>query len=102
MPMDSIPASEAVVASAGKSLFASTRRLSPNISPSLVVVLFIYDAMFITLDREISCFWAAKWTGASVLFLANKWLSVANCVMELFDYAPIFSNEVSRYESFHT
>ena len=68
---------------------------------SRVVALFIHDSI-ITFDREVACFWTAKWTGASILFLANKWLSITNCVMELYDYAPIFSNEVSRYESFHT
>ncbi len=51
-----------------------------------LAVLFIYDT-FITFDREVGCFCTATRTGATVLFFANKWLSMAVYVMALVGYA---------------
>ncbi|RPD58179.1 hypothetical protein L227DRAFT_190595 [Lentinus tigrinus ALCF2SS1-6] len=47
-----------------------------------VSVLFMYDAL-ITFDREVACFWESKWTGAPLLFFANKWISMTVYVMAL-------------------
>ncbi|RDX48979.1 hypothetical protein OH76DRAFT_1483471 [Lentinus brumalis] len=43
-------------------------------------VLFIYDT-FITFDREVACFWTVKRSGASLLFFANKLISMTYFVM---------------------
>ncbi|TFK90946.1 hypothetical protein K466DRAFT_583251 [Polyporus arcularius HHB13444] len=48
--------------------------------------LFFYDAT-ITFDREVACYWASKQTGAAVLFLANKWISMTLYVMTLISFA---------------
>ncbi|RDX51262.1 hypothetical protein OH76DRAFT_1347090, partial [Lentinus brumalis] len=58
------------------------------------VVLFFYDT-FITIDREVACFWPAKRTGAPLLFFANKWISVMFYVMVLVSGAPFPSDQVS-------
>ncbi|KAI0719741.1 hypothetical protein C8T65DRAFT_725181 [Cerioporus squamosus] len=50
------------------------------------VVVFIFDA-FITFDRDMACFWNTKWTGASLLFFANKWISITLYVLNLIDLA---------------
>ncbi|KAI0697854.1 hypothetical protein C8T65DRAFT_582330, partial [Cerioporus squamosus] len=44
--------------------------------------LFFYDAL-VTFDREMACFWTAKWTGGPLLFLANKWISMLYYVVAL-------------------
>ena len=59
--------------------------------------LFIYDS-FIIFDREVASFWAAKrWTGASLLFLANKWISLMVYITAMILFAPFPSDEVSRH-----
>ncbi|TFK84132.1 hypothetical protein K466DRAFT_665346 [Polyporus arcularius HHB13444] len=59
-------------------------------------VLFFYDT-FITIDREVACFWPAKRTGAPLLFFANKWISVMFYVMVLVSGAPFPSDQRSVY-----
>ncbi|TFK94810.1 hypothetical protein K466DRAFT_475515 [Polyporus arcularius HHB13444] len=59
-----------------------------TITLCLDVVLLIYDA-FITFDREVACFWTAKRTGGSLLFFANKWISVSAHVMDLVELAAM-------------
>ncbi|RPD52960.1 hypothetical protein L227DRAFT_424045 [Lentinus tigrinus ALCF2SS1-6] len=54
--------------------------------------LFIYE-VFITFDREVACFWTAKQTGASLLFFANKWISITCAIMTLVAFAPLPSDE---------
>ncbi|TFK82694.1 hypothetical protein K466DRAFT_666334 [Polyporus arcularius HHB13444] len=56
-------------------------------------VLFIYDA-FVVFDREVAYFWAAKRiSGASLLFLANKWISMAVYVIQLVQFASFSSDK---------
>ncbi|RDX48637.1 hypothetical protein OH76DRAFT_1404561 [Lentinus brumalis] len=55
-------------------------------------VLFIYDAC-VTFDREVTCFWITRWTGASLLFFAYKWISMAVYVMVLVQLATFPSDE---------
>ncbi|TFK83881.1 hypothetical protein K466DRAFT_602495 [Polyporus arcularius HHB13444] len=58
-------------------------------------VIFIYDAL-ITLDREVAYLWTAKRVGgASLLFLANKWISMAVYVMVLVGFTSFPSDKVS-------
>ncbi|RDX47651.1 hypothetical protein OH76DRAFT_724843 [Lentinus brumalis] len=51
-------------------------------------VLFIYDTV-ITFDREVAYFWTAKRTGASILFFANKWISMMVYVMAWLNIVPL-------------
>ncbi|KAI0681852.1 hypothetical protein C8T65DRAFT_598003 [Cerioporus squamosus] len=72
-------------------------RLSVNLTHSLDIVLFIYDS-FITSDREVACFWTTKHPGgASLLFFANKWISMALYVMVFFSFASFPSDKSSKY-----
>ncbi|KAI0697849.1 hypothetical protein C8T65DRAFT_18165 [Cerioporus squamosus] len=57
-----------------------------NYCAAAASVLFIYDA-FATFDREVSCFWTARWTGAPLLFFANKWISMTIYVMAFVVFA---------------
>ncbi|KAI0704206.1 hypothetical protein C8T65DRAFT_696620 [Cerioporus squamosus] len=56
-------------------------------------VVFIFDAL-ITFDRDVACFWNTKWTGASLLFFANKWVSMTLYVMSLVDFASLRSDKL--------
>ncbi len=76
------------------SLFLSTSRLP------FAVVLFIYDA-FVTFDREVACFWAAERKGgASVLFFANRWISMTLYSLLLVQFASFPSDKVSCISSY--
>ncbi|RDX49166.1 hypothetical protein OH76DRAFT_1483375 [Lentinus brumalis] len=58
-------------------------------------VLFIFDTL-LTFDREVAYFWTAKRVGgASLLFFANKWISMTVCVMVLVGFASPPSDVVS-------
>ncbi|RDX54020.1 hypothetical protein OH76DRAFT_1469432 [Lentinus brumalis] len=59
-------------------------------------VLFIYDTL-ITLDREVACFWNPRRSGASLLFFANKWISMTLYVMTLSEHASFPSNKCSSF-----
>ncbi|RDX40556.1 hypothetical protein OH76DRAFT_1490192 [Lentinus brumalis] len=59
-------------------------------------VLYIHDC-FVTLEREVACFWTAKRTGASFLFFANRWISMANYVMTLAALVVPFSSDKAMY-----
>ncbi|KAI0682958.1 hypothetical protein C8T65DRAFT_595699 [Cerioporus squamosus] len=61
----------------------------------LATVLVIYES-FVTLDREVTCFWTAKWTGAPLLFFANKWISMAFYFTTLVSFASFSSDKVSN------
>ena len=47
------------------------------------VVLVLYE-FFITFTEEVELFWNGKITGATVLFLANRYLTIAAQVYNLF------------------
>ncbi len=64
-----------------------------DLTRSLAVAVFIYDA-FVTFEREVTCVWAAKRTGASLLFFANKWLLMMYYVVLLFQHATFLSDQV--------
>ncbi|TFK80984.1 hypothetical protein K466DRAFT_604879 [Polyporus arcularius HHB13444] len=58
-------------------------------------VLFIFDT-FITFDREVACFWAQKRIGGgSLLFFANKWISMTVYGMSVVAFATFSSDKVS-------
>ncbi|RPD68604.1 hypothetical protein L226DRAFT_540612 [Lentinus tigrinus ALCF2SS1-7] len=56
--------------------------------------LFIYEVL-ITLDREVACFWTSKQSksGARLLFLANKWISVIVSAMAFAQMANLSSDK---------
>ncbi|RDX49072.1 hypothetical protein OH76DRAFT_1483313 [Lentinus brumalis] len=56
-------------------------------------VLFIYDA-FLPFDREVAYFWSAeRITGASLLFFANKWISMTVSIIGLVDFEAFPSDK---------
>lgn len=42
----------------------------------------------------MACFWTTKWTAASLLYLANKWISMALYVMQVVQLVPFPSDKV--------
>ena len=42
----------------------------------------------ITLGQEIDLFWRKRWTGASAIFLLNRYLALVNFVLAMCEYAP--------------
>lgn len=68
---------------------------------SHVLVLFIYEAL-VTFDREVACFWTGtKRTGGSLLFLANKWISLTIYALSLVVFASFVSDKVSDFSPCH-
>ena len=53
--------------------------------PALAFMLFDHA---ITLGQEIDLFWRRGWTGASAIFLLNRYLAVVNFVLAMCEYAP--------------
>ena len=62
---------------------------------TIVIVIFLYDTI-LTFDHEVVYIWAAVRTrsGASLLFFANKWLSMILYVMGLIYLAIHASDKV--------
>ncbi|TFK82697.1 hypothetical protein K466DRAFT_666337 [Polyporus arcularius HHB13444] len=54
--------------------------------------LFIYDAV-VTFDQEVAYFWGAGWSGASLLFFANKGISLILYVLVLVGLTSLPSDE---------
>ncbi|KAI0711945.1 hypothetical protein C8T65DRAFT_739401 [Cerioporus squamosus] len=54
-------------------------------------ILFIYDA-FVTFEREVACFWAKR-GGASLLFFANRWISMTLYIMVLVGFVTFPSDK---------
>ncbi|RDX41568.1 hypothetical protein OH76DRAFT_1489391 [Lentinus brumalis] len=58
----------------------------------IAAALFYYDVI-LTLNREVASFWTAKRTGASLLFFANKYISMSVIAMSLATLASFSSDE---------
>ncbi len=59
----------------------------------LTAVLFFYDSI-LTSDREAACFWTSKRSGASLLFFANRLISMTLYVMAMVGFATLPSDQV--------
>ncbi|TFK83872.1 hypothetical protein K466DRAFT_602487 [Polyporus arcularius HHB13444] len=59
-------------------------------------VLFIYDA-FVTVDREVACFWSTKRAATSLLFFSNRYISMTVYVMVMVSvlYEPFPSDKLA-------
>ncbi|KAI0760278.1 hypothetical protein C8Q74DRAFT_1208713, partial [Fomes fomentarius] len=58
----------------------------------------IYDYV-ITFGQEVELFWTMKLTGASVLFFANRYITLTFNIMGLAALAPFSSNQVPHMEN---
>ena len=62
-------------------------------------VFLLYD-FTITFGREVDLFWTRRFTGATVLFLANKYLTLSNHIFDITLYIPVHvSDKVSCFFS---
>ncbi len=71
------------------------RLVHVELTLSLAAALFLYDTV-LTFDQEVAYFWTTKCIGgASLLFFANKWISMMVYVMEFVSFASLPSDKVS-------
>ncbi|TBU34173.1 hypothetical protein BD311DRAFT_841061 [Dichomitus squalens] len=69
---------------------------------SLAGIVFLMYAYTITIGREVELFWMRKFSGATLLFLANKHISLVNHLYDLAMFIGIHVNDkVRRYLLFH-
>nr|VWO98236.1 Uncharacterized protein [Ganoderma boninense] len=52
---------------------------------------YIYDIL-LTLDVEVEFFWKGPFTGATALFLTNRYLALANLILNFFQLLPYRSD----------
>lgn len=95
---DSLVGNYALLASSSESLASFPVSMSQVQTASSAALVF-FDHL-ITADREIGLFWKRKFSGATPLFLANRYLIVTSSALIL---APIFdtvgwTNRVSVYK----
>ena len=69
--------------------------------PYLYAVLLIYDYM-ITFGREVDAFWTRRFSGATVLFFSNKYLTLLNHLLDLSLYFPVHVSDKVRYFAYTT
>lgn len=55
-----------------------------HILPALLAYEFL-----ITFDQEVEMFWVRKMTGASVLFLSNRYLLLLGYILVMCEYIPM-------------
>ena len=75
---------------------------------TILSVFLLYDYT-ITFGREINVFWLRRFSGATVLFLANKYISLLNHLFDLSLFIPIHVSDkvsgvmffVSTYTNVH-
>ena len=68
-------------------------------STSFCAVFLIYDYT-ITFGREVDAFWSWRFSGATVLFLSNKYLTLLNHLLGLSTLIPVHvSDKVCRSAS---
>ncbi|KAI0700844.1 hypothetical protein C8T65DRAFT_789842 [Cerioporus squamosus] len=89
----SATATVALVKALRRMLLTPPNSYTENYCDVAASVLFIYEVL-VTLDREVACFWTARRrSGASLLFLANKWISMTVYIMELVGLASFPSDQ---------
>ena len=88
-------------------LYLRIRFVSPSVPTSflktlpdqclrLVTVLLFYDYM-LTLDKEARLFWKRKISGASLLFLFNRYLTVLTQVLDVVQFTSDMSDQASTW-----
>ena len=79
-----------------------TANLQPSVRPETSLITdahitesawLLYEAI-ITLDSEVENFWKPKFTGASILYLMNRYTAVAYCVLLWASYLPEIGDKV--------
>ncbi|KAI0629251.1 hypothetical protein C8Q77DRAFT_1220429 [Trametes polyzona] len=55
----------------------------------IAISAFLGFEYFLTLDREVELFWKRKFTGASALFLSNRYLPLLTIILEMCQSTPM-------------
>lgn len=61
------------------------------------MIAFLGFEYLVTFDREVELFWKRKFTGASVLFLLNRYLPLLTVILDLSQSTPM-SDRVSLFQ----
>lgn len=69
-----------------------------NAVPRCLTAFYIYDVL-LTFDVEVEFFWKGPFTGATALFLSNRYLALANLILNFFQLLPYRSDRVSLIHS---
>ena len=78
------------------SVLTSFLKTLPDHCLRLVTVLLFYDYM-LTLDKEARLFWKRKISGASLLFLFNRYLTVLTRVLDVVQFTSDMSDKASTW-----
>ncbi|KAI0707390.1 hypothetical protein C8Q76DRAFT_749020 [Earliella scabrosa] len=73
--------------------FVLVRCFQAILTSQTPLVLLLYEAI-ITFDGEVEYFWKSTFTGASMLYLLNKYTAVAFYTMTLVVYLPIPTDQI--------
>ncbi|KAL1940881.1 hypothetical protein VTO73DRAFT_7922 [Trametes versicolor] len=65
-----------------------------------VMALLAYEFL-ITFDQEVEMFWVRKMTGASVLFLSNRYLLLLGYILVMCEYIPMSDTMVKAQSVIH-
>ena len=69
----------------------------PLTVPCLIISLaLIFFESVLTLPQEITLFWMRPFTGATVLFLLNKYIPVLRYILDLVAFNTRFTDQVHR------
>ena len=58
-------------------------------SSTILPAFFLYDSI-ITFDKEVELFWKRRFSGATALFVANKYLYLLQLLIDLFIHNTTF------------
>ena len=67
----------------------SAVRLFPFSSSTILLAFFLYDSI-ITFDKEVELFWKRRFSSATALFMANKYLYLLQLLIDLFIHNTTF------------
>ncbi|KAI0628911.1 hypothetical protein C8Q77DRAFT_1067287 [Trametes polyzona] len=71
-------------------------RLTNNYCGYAALTLLFYEYV-ITLDREVNLFWTRKFTGATALFLANRYIPLLLQIVDMCGYATMSDKVIMQY-----
>ena len=62
---------------------------------TLPIALLVYEFL-ITFGQEVQLFWKGKWSGATILFFLNRYITLSTFILDSFEYMRL-----GDFVSFH-
>ncbi len=63
--------------------------------PTFFAAFVVYEYI-ITFDREVSLFWRRRFTGATLLFLLNRYITLLTQIMDSFSTSKVLRSDEVR------